>query len=167
VAEALVERLARGRRNSGFPKRTDCVRVRFVKQLTRSADVRATTAPDAQGTDQGCAMGTPGSALETRGDHRGLPGRDERLQERCCDHEVRGAGRNEEDSVVKQYKPLQLRSLEGRQVGVALRDGSRIEDAQLVSSGRGNVRTLWVFTKGFDAFVPLSDVVDVWEAEAA
>jgi hypothetical protein len=68
---------------------------------------------------------------------------------------------------VKQEKPVQLKSLEGRQVGVALRDGSRIDDAQLVSSGRGNVRTLWVFTNGFDAFVPLSEVVDVWEADAA
>ena len=68
---------------------------------------------------------------------------------------------------MKQEKPLELRSLEGRRVGVALRDGSRIDDAQLVSSGRGNVRTLWVFTNGFDAFVRLSDVVDVWEAEAA
>jgi len=62
-------------------------------------------------------------------------------------------------------KPL-LRSLEGRRVGVALRDGSRIDDAQLVSSGRGEVRTLWVFTNGVDAFVHLSDVVEVWEAAA-
>ena len=69
---------------------------------------------------------------------------------------------------MKQDKPLQLRSLEGRQVGVALRDGSRIDDAQLVSSGRGNVRTLWVVsTNGVDTFVRLSDVVDVWEAVAA
>jgi len=68
---------------------------------------------------------------------------------------------------VKQDKPLQLRSLEGRQVGVTLRDGSRIDDAQLVSSGRGNVRTLWVFTNGVDTFVRHSDVVDVWEAVAA
>ena len=64
-------------------------------------------------------------------------------------------------------KALQLKSLEGRQVGVALRDGSRIDDAQLVSSGRGSAPTLWVFTNGFDAFLRLSDVVDVWEAEAA
>ena len=61
----------------------------------------------------------------------------------------------------------QLRSLEGRQVSVALTDGTRIEYAQLVSSGRGTVRTLWVFTNGVDAFVPLYEVVDVWEAAAA
>lgn len=69
---------------------------------------------------------------------------------------------------MKQDKPMQLKSLEGRRVGVALRDGTRIDDAQLVSSGRGNVRTLWVVTThGVDAFVRLSDVVDVWEAVAA
>ena len=61
----------------------------------------------------------------------------------------------------------QLKSFEGRQVGVALTDGTRIDDAQLVSSGRGQVRTLWVFTNGADAFVPLLEVVDVWEAAAA
>lgn len=61
----------------------------------------------------------------------------------------------------------QLKSLEGRQVGVALTDGTRIDHAQLVSSGRGQVRTLWVFTNGVDAFVPLLEVVDVWEAAAA
>jgi hypothetical protein len=60
-----------------------------------------------------------------------------------------------------------LMLLEGRQVGVALIDGTRIDDAQLVSSGRGRVRTLWVFTNGEDAFVPLLAVVDVWEAAAA
>ena len=62
---------------------------------------------------------------------------------------------------------LQLKPLEGRRVGVALRDGSLIDDAQLVSSGRGNVRTLWVFTNGVDTFVHLSDIIDVWEAVAA
>ena len=64
-------------------------------------------------------------------------------------------------------KDLQLMSLEGRRVSLALRDGSRIDDAQLVSSGRGDVRTVWVFTNGMDAFVPLCDVVDVWEPVAA
>ena len=68
---------------------------------------------------------------------------------------------------MKHDRALQLKSLEGRQVGVARRDGSRIDDAHLVSSGRGNGRTLWVFTNGFDAFLRLSDAVDVWEAEAA
>ena len=61
----------------------------------------------------------------------------------------------------------QLTSLEGHQVSVALTDGTRIDDAELVSSGRGQVRTLWVFTNGVDAFVPLLEVVDVWEPAAA
>ena len=68
---------------------------------------------------------------------------------------------------MNQDNPMELRSLEGRRVGVVLRDGSRIDDAQLVSSGRGNVRTLWVVPANeVDTFVQLSDVVDVWEAVA-
>lgn len=60
-----------------------------------------------------------------------------------------------------------LKSLEGRQIGVALADGTRFDEAKLVSSGRGQVRTLWVLTDGEDAFIPLFKVVDVWEAAAA
>ncbi len=59
-----------------------------------------------------------------------------------------------------------LRALEGRQVSLALTDGSRIDDAQLVSAGRNGLRTIWVFTNGVDAFLPLVDVVDVWEPVA-
>jgi hypothetical protein len=59
-----------------------------------------------------------------------------------------------------------LRALEGRQVSLALTDGSRIDDAQLVSAGRNGLRTIWVFTNGIDAFLPLIDVVDVWEPVA-
>ena len=68
---------------------------------------------------------------------------------------------------MRHDKSLQLLSLEGRRVSLALRDGSRIDDAQLVSSGRGDVRTVWVFTNGIDAFLPLSEVVAVWEPLAA
>lgn len=57
-----------------------------------------------------------------------------------------------------------LRALEGHRVGLAVRGGRRIDDCQLVSAGRGPARTLWVFAGGTDAFVPLDDVVDVWEA---
>ena len=60
-----------------------------------------------------------------------------------------------------------LRSLEGRRISVSLSDGSRIDDCQLVSSGRASARTLWVFTNGTDTFVPLHTVVDVWESRAA
>lgn len=57
-----------------------------------------------------------------------------------------------------------LAGLEGCQVSVALDDGSRIDDCQLVSGGRHGVDTLWLFTNGTDRFVPLRRVVDVWEA---
>jgi hypothetical protein len=62
-------------------------------------------------------------------------------------------------------KGLQL--LEGQQVSVALRNGSRIDDCQLVSAGRAATTTLWLFSNGSDVFVSLGDVVDVWEAQAA
>jgi hypothetical protein len=56
-----------------------------------------------------------------------------------------------------------LQVLEGRQVSVALRDGCRIDDCQLVSAPRARAATLWLFSNGDDVFVDLSDVVDVWE----
>lgn len=59
---------------------------------------------------------------------------------------------------------LNLRGLEGHQVSVALADGSRIDDCQLVSAGRPGVPTLWVFTNGVDAFLAHSDVLAVWES---
>lgn len=58
----------------------------------------------------------------------------------------------------------ELRALEGRRVGLAVRGGHRFDDCQLVSVGRGRTRTLWVFANGADTFVPVDDVVDVWEA---
>ena len=57
-----------------------------------------------------------------------------------------------------------LQQWEGRQVSVALADGSRIDDCQLVSAGR-SAGTLWLFTNGVDLFVALDDVTAVWEAE--
>ena len=58
-----------------------------------------------------------------------------------------------------------LTLLEGRHVSVALSDGSRIDDCQLVSAGRHQVRSLWLFTGGQDTFVPFDDVVDLWECD--
>ena len=57
-----------------------------------------------------------------------------------------------------------LRQLEGRQVSVALADGSRIDDCQLVSAGRYGAASLWLFTNGADLFVALENVTAVWEA---
>ncbi|MCA1656351.1 MAG: hypothetical protein LC713_01310 [Actinobacteria bacterium] len=54
-----------------------------------------------------------------------------------------------------------LRRLEGRMVHVALAGGSRLDDVELVSARR---RTCWVFVNGEDVFVPVDDVIDVWEA---
>ena len=53
-----------------------------------------------------------------------------------------------------------LRRLEGHKVHLALADGSRIDDADLVSA-RGT--SLWLFSNGQDAFVPSDKVIDVWE----
>ncbi len=59
----------------------------------------------------------------------------------------------------------QLKVLEGRQVSLALRDGSRIDDCQLVSAGRSGVRSVWIFTQGLDVFLSLNDLIDVWEMQ--
>ncbi|MEW6471332.1 MAG: hypothetical protein AB1679_03590 [Actinomycetota bacterium] len=56
-----------------------------------------------------------------------------------------------------------LHGLEGRQVSVALRNGCRIDDCQLVAAPRAAARTLWLFSNGQDVFVSQSDVVDIWE----
>lgn len=53
-----------------------------------------------------------------------------------------------------------LRSLEGRRVGVALADSSCIEDAVFEAVVRDR---LWLHADGEDVFVELPDVVDVWE----
>ena len=54
--------------------------------------------------------------------------------------------------------------LEGRRVGISLKDGSRIDDCELVSVGGGRRGHLWVHANGADSFVPLSKVADIWEA---
>jgi hypothetical protein len=57
-----------------------------------------------------------------------------------------------------------LAALEGRQVSVALEDGSRIDDCQLVSGPRADLDGLWLYTEGHDTIVPLDTVTEVWEA---
>ena len=46
-------------------------------------------------------------------------------------------------------------------MNVALTDGSRIDDCQLVLAGKAK---LWVFVNGQDSFVQVDSVTDVWEA---
>lgn len=58
----------------------------------------------------------------------------------------------------------QLAELEGRQVSVALDDGSRLDDCQLMSAGRKGAPSLWLVAGGDDVFVPLERVIEVWEA---
>ena len=53
--------------------------------------------------------------------------------------------------------------LEGHRVSVALTDGSRLDDCELVSAGHGTP-TLWLCVNGDDLFVPVDDVTDAWEA---
>jgi hypothetical protein len=57
-----------------------------------------------------------------------------------------------------------LAELEGRQVSVALDDGSRLDDCQLMSAGRKGALSLWLVAGGDDVFVPLTRVIEVWEA---
>ncbi len=56
----------------------------------------------------------------------------------------------------------ELQSLEGDMVHLALADGSRIDDVLLVSV---RSRTVWVFLNGEDTFIPVKDVIDVWETQ--
>jgi hypothetical protein len=60
-----------------------------------------------------------------------------------------------------------FQAFEGRHVCVALRNGSRIDDCQLVSAGRLSTETLWLFSNGMDVFVSIGQVLDVWEAPVA
>ena len=60
-------------------------------------------------------------------------------------------------------RPTQLRSLEGRRVSLALADGSRIDDVQLVSAGRPPLETIWVVVSGMDTFLSVTQVVVAWE----
>lgn len=55
-----------------------------------------------------------------------------------------------------------IRHLEGRHVSVSLYDGSRLDDCELVSAGRGAAATLWLHDGQDDRIVAAADVVDLW-----
>ena len=61
-------------------------------------------------------------------------------------------------------KRRELRGFEGSSVSLALADGSRLDDVDLVSA-RG--KNLWVFAGGEDRFVPVASVIDAWPSTAA
>jgi hypothetical protein len=71
-----------------------------------------------------------------------------------------------EGAVVMAERRNHLAALEGRQVNVALRDGSRIDDCQLVSTGRARMASIWLVANDTDTFVALDDVADIWEVSA-
>jgi hypothetical protein len=79
---------------------------------------------------------------------------------------VDGKRREGEDQAMTRERVNQFKRLEGRRVSLALRDGSRIDDCQLISTGRNGVSSLWLCTSGRDIFVTLDNVVEVWEAVA-
>jgi len=57
-----------------------------------------------------------------------------------------------------------LAALVGRGVGLALVDGTRLDDCQLVSQPRARgVGTAWIVHGGDDVFVPVEAIADVWE----
>jgi hypothetical protein len=56
-----------------------------------------------------------------------------------------------------------LYKFEGRNVHISLADGSRLDDVSLISA---RARTLWIFNSGEDSFVPVDQVIEVWEAQS-
>jgi hypothetical protein len=57
-----------------------------------------------------------------------------------------------------------LRNLEGHRLCLSLVDGSRLDDAILVSAGRGTTSSVWLEYGGMDLFILKSQVVETREA---
>jgi hypothetical protein len=77
--------------------------------------------------------------------------------------DVDALGTHEAWGDVMTKKPQnELSSLEGCRVSLALKDGSRIDDCELISAGRNRMRNVWLFTNGTDTFLPTDDIVDLW-----
>jgi hypothetical protein len=68
-----------------------------------------------------------------------------------------------DDEAMTGSQRQQAQSLQGQTVSVALRDGCRIDEATLVSAGHSRARTLWLYSNRTDVFVPLAEVVDLWQ----
>jgi hypothetical protein len=55
-----------------------------------------------------------------------------------------------------------LQSLRGGRVSVALRNGTRIDDCQLISAGHSSTGTVWLVSDGADVFVRREELLAVW-----
>ena len=67
-------------------------------------------------------------------------------------------------AVVAERRRARLRALQRQRVTVALRNGTRIDDARLVSACSGRRQSLWLFDNGADRFVALlDDVLELWD----
>jgi hypothetical protein len=58
-------------------------------------------------------------------------------------------------------KRTELRALEGKEVSLALSDGTEINGCSLVSAGRASVGTLWLLAGGDDTFIALDRVIAI------
>jgi hypothetical protein len=58
------------------------------------------------------------------------------------------------------------KNLEGRRVSVALADGSRIDDCELVSGAHHGTHSLWLYSNGADTFIAVGHVTDLWESRS-
>ena len=56
-----------------------------------------------------------------------------------------------------------LRTLQGRRVALALADGDRLDDCDLISVPRDENAPLWLYAGGTDRFVARGMIVDAWE----
>jgi hypothetical protein len=64
--------------------------------------------------------------------------------------------------IVTRERHNLIRSFEGQTVSVALADGSRLDECQLVSACRHGTSTLWLYENGADRFVAVDAVLDLW-----
>lgn len=62
------------------------------------------------------------------------------------------------------YETSWLNPLEGHQVSVTLRDGSRLDNCHLLSASRPGGQTVWLFLGGMDVFLPVAAIAACREA---
>jgi hypothetical protein len=56
-----------------------------------------------------------------------------------------------------------FRHLEGQHVSVSLVDGTRLDDCELVSAGRGATASIWLHDGIDDRILSAADVIELWE----